>query len=73
MESLLLKRYNYEYVDCVAKKQDIDIFNEYIWDIYNQSQIYKMFKSAYHGFNQTDWDNALKWRDELTNLPPCQP
>eukprot|EP00483_Globobulimina_turgida_P008175 UN08191 len=63
MDKLLLKNYNYEYADCIAKKTDINIFNEYIWNVYNHSEIYQMFQSSYKGFNQTDWDSAVKWRN----------
>ena len=72
MEKLLLDRYDYEFADCVAKQTDMNIFNQFIWNVYNESQVYQLFKQTYKGFNSTDWDQVVKWRNELTNSPKCQ-
>ena len=71
LEQILSSTYNYEYADCMAKKQDIDLFNEFVWNKYNQTQVYDYFKKTYSGFNQTDWNTVVEWRNELMNAPNC--
>ena len=68
-QEILKNTYDHEKADCVAKKQDMDIFNEFIWKKYNQTQIYNFFKSTYDGFDDTDWKSVVEWRKELMH---CQ-
>merc|ERR1712130_759121 len=72
MENILLNRYNYEYIDCVAKKTDLEIFDEFVWNKYNQTEVYKYFKKTYAGFNETDWETVVNWRNELKAAPECE-
>eukprot|EP01084_Bolivina_argentea_P192347 330242_1 len=71
MEQKLLSKYNYEQVDCEAKQLQYWIFNKYFWDKYNQTQLYKKFENSYKGFNQTDWQTILDWRQEMKTAPTC--
>merc|ERR1711920_1101692 len=71
MENILRERYDYEYVDCVAKRTDFEIFEEFVWNKYNQSEIEKYFENTYKGFNQTDWEKVVKWRNELLDSASC--
>eukprot|EP01083_Nonionella_stella_P165491 550644_1 len=68
MENILLTQYDYEYADCVAKKTDLDIFNEFVWNKYSQSQVYKYLQNTYHGFDTADWEKIVNWRNELMNV-----
>merc|ERR1712228_686638 len=65
MENILVNRIDYEYADCVGKQNDMSIFNEFIWDVYNQTQVYQLFVKTYKGFNETDWETVKQWRTEL--------
>ena len=73
MEKILVERINYEYADCFAKQNDMSIFNEFIWNVYNQSHIYQLFVETYAGFNETDWELVKQWREELMDSPQCVP
>ena len=67
MEAILSNEFNYEYVDCVAKQNDFLIFEEFQWNMYNESTMKQRMKSAYQGFNETDWQTIIEWRNELIN------
>mmetsp|Transcript_28131 Transcript_28131/g.44618 ORF Transcript_28131/g.44618 Transcript_28131/m.44618 type:complete len:254 (-) Transcript_28131:90-851(-) len=71
MEQILKQTYDYEYADCVAKKQDMEMFNEFVWNKYNQTQVYDFLKQTYHGFDDTDWQTVVSWRNELMNADEC--
>ena len=71
MEKKLLSLYNYEFVDCEAKQFQYSLFEKYFWNKYNQTELYKKFQSTYSGFNETDWNTVIQWRQELQNAPSC--
>ena len=68
MEGILKDLYDYEYTDCIAKKMDYTIFEEYFWNKYNESEMYDKLSNCYHGFDQNDWQNVLNWRSEVDAL-----
>ena len=72
MESILTDAFNYEYIDCVAKQNDFVIFEEYFWNVYNQSDLYQQLAKVYDGFNDTDWETIVQWRQELLNAKSCE-
>ena len=72
MEEKLLSKYNYEYVDCEAKQFQYWIFEKYFWNKYNETQLYTKFQQTYDGFNQTDWQTILDWRQQMQTAPSCQ-
>eukprot|EP01083_Nonionella_stella_P225373 801301_1 len=71
MERVLSGLYNYEYVDCYSKRNDYQIFEEFFWNAYNQSELYQKFVKSYQDFNQTDWQRIVSWRMEMQSLPNC--
>ena len=68
MEAILLNLYDHEYIDCVAKKMDAQIFEEYFWNEYNTSAMYKQLQNTYQEFDQNDWQAILNWRSEIASI-----
>eukprot|EP01084_Bolivina_argentea_P062093 113537_1 len=62
MENVLISDVNYEYIDCVAKQNDFEIFEEYFWNVYNETELYKQLSKVYDGFNESDWQTLVEWR-----------
>ncbi len=71
MESILSSLINYEYIDCLAKRNDYQIFEEYYWKVENETQIKEAFDEAYTGFDDGDWQLVLDWRSDVKNAPSC--
>ena len=71
MEIILRNEYDYEMIDCVAKQNDFKVFEEFYWDKYNQSELYKKFEKNYHGFDDNDWQSVINWRNELLSKKQC--
>ena len=71
LDKLLLSQIPAYSVDCKAKQNDLYVFNHFFWNVYNASTLYGMFQNTYKGFNQSDWQKVLQWRQELSNGPPC--
>merc|ERR1719445_190157 len=67
MEAILSAEFNYEYTDCIAKQNDFLIFEEFQWQKYNQTELYKKLTQAYHGFDDDDWQTIVEWRNQLSN------
>jgi arylsulfatase K len=65
MDAILLAEYDYEYVDCIAKLNDFQIFEKYYWNVYNQTALFYQFVKVYEGFDEQDWQTVVEWRDEL--------
>ena len=43
------------------------IFEEFMWNKNSQTQLYNKMTQAYHGFNETDWQRLINWRNEMLN------
>eukprot|EP01084_Bolivina_argentea_P020443 38010_1 len=67
LETILSNEYNYEYVDCIAKHNDFTLFEEFQWNLYNQSALMSRLQLAYTGFDENDWETIVDWRNELLN------
>ena len=72
MEKILTDNFNYEYVDCIAKQNDFMMFETYYWNLYNETDVMKKFESTYDGFNETDWQSVVDWRNLLKKAPSCE-
>ena len=67
MESILQNEFNYEYIDCIAKQNDFLIFEEFQWNLYNETELKNRLSQAYQGFDEKDWESIVKWRNVLLN------
>ena len=72
MEQILTDNIDYEYIDCVAKQNDFMMFDRFYWNVYNQSYLWQLFSNNYIGFNETDWETVVSWRNTFLNQPSCK-
>ena len=71
MEKLLKDTFDYEQTDCLAKQLDFEIFEEFWWNKYNESEVYEQMKQHYRGFDGDDWQKVVEWRQQFIESPPC--
>eukprot|EP01084_Bolivina_argentea_P070207 127654_1 len=72
MENILSDLIEYEMIDCIAKQNNFEIFEQFFWNKYNQSELYSKLQHQYHGFDENDWNKILDWREQLISAKPCQ-
>ena len=73
MEEILKNTIDYEWIDCIAKQNDFQVFETYYWNLYDNQTVYNKFIHTYDGFDADDWQKVLDWRQLLLKAPPCQP
>ena len=68
MENILVNLTNYEYYDCLYKRNDYYFFKNYYWDVYNQSYLFQLLSEEYWQFDHNDWKKLQSWFCEIAML-----
>ena len=59
---------DYPTVDHEAIRNDAKVYKKFFLDKYNTTKLQSLWKSAYTGFSDEDWNKVQSWQEEILSL-----